>query len=144
MSNEYRHSFIDNLILGNFYIVEEFDDFQATVIEYSILPFTLPFIHKNGKSWKLFFYIDENNKLGWKTNDMEGNVKVSIKDTPSSFDEFGLFDESASDFIECLFPMHTIVKQISPDSNIFLINERLYNFDKMTVDDEEYIHFEFV
>lgn len=140
MSNEYRHSFIDSLILGNFYIVEEFDDFQATVIEYSILPFT----HMNSKTWKLLFYIDENDKLGWKTTEMDGIVQVIIKDTPSSFETFGLFDENASDFIECLFPIHTIVEQISPNSNIFLINKNLYNFDTMTVNDNEgYIHFEF-
>ena len=138
MSNEYVHSFISSLVLGNFY-VEEFDDFQATGISTPIE------IFKN--TYKLFFYINDDNKLAWKATEhggfvFDGTVQVVIKYTPAEYGVFALYDKHANYFIESLFPHRTYVEQEYQDDNIFIIDGYKYDFDLMTAKDG-FINFEF-
>ena len=66
MSNEYSHSFISTLILGNNFDIDEFDNFTASVNSSSVS------IFKNMEyPWTISFEINENNKLVWQVVEYE-------------------------------------------------------------------------
>ena len=141
MSNEYRSTFIDNLILINNFSIDDFDNFRARV--YAC---THPlFEHTMTCLWTLSFKMDENNKLAWAaskhgTTEMDGTIKVVIKPTASEYAPLDMYDDEASEFIETLFPHKTTIKHI--EENIFIVNGVYYNFDTMEADGG-YIHFAF-
>ena len=154
MSNEYSHSFISSLILGNNFDIDEFDNFTARVNSSSI-----PLFKNMEHPWSISFEIDENNKLVWEVFEyeydrredymfdsgtivMNGGISVVFKDTPSDFHVFDLSENNAYEFIECLFPSNSEIVQSYPDANIFFVDGIYYNFDTMKGFDK-YIHFEF-
>jgi len=156
MSNEYSHSFISSLIVGNNFIIEEFDNFTA-----SVTSSTIPLFRDLEQPWTISFEINESNKLVWQvieyeydtledyifdsgTLSMNGSIEVVFRDTPSDFHVFDSHDKNATEFIECLFPVDSVVIQLYPDMNMFIVNGTFYNFDTMRGTGlNKYIHFIF-
>ena len=155
MSTEYSHSFISSLILGNNFDINEFDNFTAHVSSS-----TVPLFKNVDYPWSICFEIDDD-KLIWQvieydhdeTEDflydsgtlaMNGSIDVVLKDIPSDFHTFDLYEETAHEFIACLFPVGSEIIQLYPDQNMFLVNGIFYNFDTMRgIGTDKYIHFEF-
>ena len=150
MSSEYCHTFISNLILGEF-DVAEFDNFTA-LINSCTHPL---FVDSMDAQWDLIFDVTDD-KLTWQAieypdDDREdgnivlwGTVQVVVKPTPpSKFTKLCICEDIAYEFIECLFPPETDVIQPRPNENIFFINSMYYDFDTMTTSKGKFIHFEF-
>ena len=149
MCDEYRSQFISSLILtSDDLYVDEFENFTATV-EGSDLP-----LFKDMKSpWKLKFSIDENNKLAWSaveyddeddggTEVLSGTVEVTERDHVRDTLAFDDVDPDAREFIETMFRGNPEIIQVFPDQNIFYVDGKFYDFDRM-VSDSKYIHFDF-
>ena len=156
MSNEYSHSFISSLIIGNNFDIHEFENFTARVTSSKV-----PLFKNLEQPWTISFEINEYNKLVWQvieyeydtledyifdsgTLTMDGSIEVVFKGVPSEFQEFDISHENAKEFIECLFPDGSEIVQCYPDMNMFLVNKIYYNFDTMRgTGTDKYIHFEF-
>lgn len=156
MSNEYSHSFISSLIIGNNFDIDEFENFTAHVNS-SVVP-----IFKDlDYPWDICFEINDKNKLVWMVIEyeydrhedfmfdsgtivMNGGIEVVFSDTPSDFQDFHFCDNYASEFISSLFPEGSKIVQLYPDMNMFLVDGTFYNFDTMRgTGNDKYIHFEF-
>ena len=154
MSNEYNHSFISSLIIGNNFDIDEFENFTARVNS-SVVP-----IFKDlDYPWDICFEINDQNKLVWMVIEyeydrhedfmfdsgtivMNGSIEVVFRDTPSDFHVFDMSHANASEFIAVLFPEGSEIVQFYPDMNMFLVDGTFYNFDTMRGTTGN-IHFEF-
>ena len=150
MSDEYRSNFISNHILNNKFTISEYDNFTAKIedCDHPVFKWDMK------TPWSLQFEVDQNNKLIWTAIEYEdeddggtiirgGTIEVVIKDFRADYETMDVYDEYATEFIETLFPAGTDIEQVAAhDENVFMINERYYNFDTMEADGG-FIHFEF-
>jgi len=140
MCDEYRSYFISSLILGNYFEIEEFDNFKANVMSTS-----LPVFRDMQYPWSIQFEINSRGRLAWKAIEedgfvMEGTIKVALKDTPYDFQKLDVDDEEAQEFVSTLFPGNLEVLQVYPCENIFFVDKQFYNFDTMRAEGK-HIHF---
>lgn len=134
MSDEYINRFINALVLTDDIHVDEFESYVAIV-----RGSTRAMFRDMQPPWKLKFEIE--NALMWRAIEydvdrddefevMSGHVHVVLTDTQHKGGELIDVDPSAYEFIECLFPGSEVI-QVFPDGNVFLVDDIIYDFDKM-------------
>jgi hypothetical protein len=131
--------------MGNYFEIEEFDNFKANVVSSS-----LPIFRDMQYPWSIQFEVNTRGRLAWKaveyddydfgTTIMEGTIGVGLKDSPYDFQKLELDDEEAFEFVCSLFPGNYEVLQVYPFKNSFFVDRQFYDFDTMK-SEGKYIHF---